>query len=98
MHLEVAYATPERQAIISVEVAAGTTLIEAVKQSDIGYLFPELDLDQADMGIWSKPHPKDTPVKDGQRIEIYRPLLADPKQARRNRAEKRPLKKRPPKK
>lgn len=97
--VEVAYATPARQAILSVTVAEGTTLIEAVRQSDIGHLFPELDIETADTGIWSKAKPKDTIMQDGQRIEIYRPLIADPKQARRNRAEKRPLKKTlPPKK
>ncbi len=91
--VEIAYATPERQTIVTATVPMGTTLIEAVKQSNIGYLFPELDLDAIDAGIWSQPKPKDTVVEDGQRIEIYRPLIADPKQARRNRAEKRPLKK-----
>ncbi len=92
--VEVAYATPARQAIVHVAVPAGTTLIEAVKQSDIVELFPELDIDNADMGIWSKPQSKDTVLKAGQRIEIYRPLLTDPKQARRKRASKRTPKRR----
>lgn len=90
--LEVAYATPERQAIVKTTVAAGTSLIDAVRQSDILRLFPDLDIETADMGIWGKVKPKTTVPEDGQRIEIYRPLTADPKEARRKRAEKRPIK------
>lgn len=92
--VEVAYATPERQAIVSVDIPHGTTLIEAIQQSNIMELFPELDIETMDTGIWSKPKPKETIMENEQRIEIYRPLIADPKQARRNRAEKSPLKKR----
>lgn len=90
--VEVAYATPERQAIISIEVATGTTLIEAVRQSNITHLFPDLDIETADTGIWSKAKPKNTVMQDGQRIELYRPLIADPKESRRKRAKQKLLK------
>ncbi len=86
--VEVAYATPQRQCIVCVEVPAGTALIEAVKRSQIPDLFPDLDLDTADFGIWGKVKPPKSPLKHGQRIEIYRPLIADPKESRRKRAQR----------
>ncbi|PID65388.1 MAG: RnfH family protein [Gammaproteobacteria bacterium] len=89
INIEVAYATPERQKIIACQVPAGTSLLEAAKLSGISDIFLELDLDTADFGIWGKTKPGKTPVEEGQRIEIYRPLLADPKESRRKRAEKR---------
>lgn len=87
--VEVAYATPERQHIAYVTVAPETPLLDAVIKSQITDIFPELDLVTADFGIWGKVKPQDTPMQDGQRIEIYRPLIADPKESRRKRAEKR---------
>lgn len=89
IHIEVAYATPERQYIAKITVPEGTTLIEAIKQSEITRIYPELDIEQADCGIWGKVKPKTTILCDGQRIEIYRPLIADPKESRRKRAEKK---------
>ncbi|PID64899.1 MAG: RnfH family protein [Gammaproteobacteria bacterium] len=87
--VEVAYATPERQKIIRCRVAAGVSLLEAAKLSGISDIFPDLDLETADFGIWGKSKPATTIVADGQRIEIYRPLLADPKESRRRRANKK---------
>lgn len=89
INIEVAYATPERQTILNLQVPVGTTLIDAAKQSGITDIFLDLDLDTADFGIWGKSKPATTHVEDGQRIEIYRPLLADPKESRRRRAEKK---------
>ncbi len=94
LSIEVAYATPERQKIIKCKVAEGTTILDAAKQSGITDIFPDLELDKADFGIWSKVKPAKSIVEDGQRIEIYRPLLADPKESRRKRAEERPVRKR----
>lgn len=90
IHIEVAYATPRRQAILKLDVPAGTTLLEAVKLSEITREFPEIDLATATMGVWGKAEkkPADRVMQDGERIEIYRPLLIDPKEARRNRANK----------
>lgn len=90
LEIEVVYALPNRQRLLSVEVEEGTTLIEAARLSKIEEEFPELDLDQAKLGIFGKASTKpdvDT-VKAGDRIEIYRPLIIDPKQARLNRAAK----------
>lgn len=90
IHVEVAYALPAKQKILGVDVEPGTTMLDAVKQSGIENEFPELDLAEAKFGIFGKATrtPETDVVQDGDRIEIYRPLLIDPKQARANRAAK----------
>lgn len=88
--VEVVYALPDTQKLVSLEVEEGTTLLEAVKLSNIAADFPELNVEQAKLGIFGKASAKpsvDT-VKEGDRVEIYRPLIIDPKQARLNRAAK----------
>lgn len=91
--VEVAYALPDRQVIIKVQVTQGSTALEAVKQSGITQQFPGIDPNTADMGIFSKnldgkmlPLPGEYVLKAGDRVEIYRPLLADPKVTRLQRA------------
>ena len=95
IRIEVAYATPEKQKILAMDVAEGTTLDQAVQQSGIEQHFPDIDLADYKAGVWSKAEKKPTEreLKDGDRIEIYRPLLIDPKEARRNRAAKTDTKK-----
>ncbi|MCH8551830.1 MAG: RnfH family protein [Natronospirillum sp.] len=90
VHIEVACATPQKQRIMVVTVKAGTTLREAVLQSRIGEEFPEIDVQQAPLGIFGKKvaRPEQVAVEEGQRVEVYRPLLIDPKEARANRAAK----------
>ncbi|MGS2723681.1 RnfH family protein [Porticoccus sp. GXU_MW_L64] len=93
--VEVAYALPQRQQIIELQVAEGTTAIEAVKASGIVAMFPEIEPDSAKMGIFGqalgtkglKP-PAEYELQARDRVEIYRPLTADPKEVRRRRAEK----------
>jgi len=87
--IEVAYAKPEEQVILSLEVRAGICLEEAIRQSGILERFPEIDLEQQAIGIFSQPRTLSDRVVAGDRIEIYRPLLADPKEARRLRAKRR---------
>jgi len=86
--VQVAYALPNRHRIIDLEVDQSCTVIEAVQQSNIAEQFPEIDLDKAKFGIFAKVVKKDQALEDGQRIEIYRPLIADPKEARKKRAAK----------
>ncbi|GIU43844.1 RnfH family protein [Shewanella algidipiscicola] len=86
--VEVIYALPTQQKRITVTVAPGTTCIEAVKQSDICRFFPEIDLKNVKLGIFSRAVKHDEVLQPGQRVEIYRPLIADPKDVRRKRAEK----------
>ncbi len=93
--VEVAYALPERQKILSFEVEEGTTALEAVEKSGIAAEFPEIDIATVKMGIFGQAlgtkglKPADQHVlQSGDRVEIYRPLKSDPKEARRRRAEK----------
>jgi putative ubiquitin-RnfH superfamily antitoxin RatB of RatAB toxin-antitoxin module len=93
--VEVAYATPEKQLILSLEVAPGTTAYEAVLLSGITDEFSGIDPDTDPMGIFSKlldgktkPEPREYRLQARDRVEIYRPLTIDPKQARIKRAEK----------
>lgn len=90
--VEVAYATPERQLIIPLRVPIGTTALEAVRLSRITDQFPGIDLTRDPMGIFSNPLngrdwplPADYVLQDRDRVEIYRPLQIDPRQARRAR-------------
>ena len=86
IHIEVAYATPEKQVLLSLSVPVGTTVAEGIEQSAIQYEFPELKIDPKAVGIFSRKVPLDYLLREGDRIEIYRPLIADPKEARRQRA------------
>jgi len=90
--VEVAYATPEKQLIVALKVAAGTTVHEAIVMSHIADEFPAIDLHENPVGIFSRlldgkgrPTAQDYVLQSGDRIEIYRPLVIDPKQARLER-------------
>lgn len=89
--VEVAYAMPQQQALIKLDVFEGTTVYDAVVQSGIASQFEQIDIDSDNMGIFGKAvkNPKEHPLRDGDRVEIYRPLIIDPKQARLNRAKKK---------
>ncbi len=84
--IEVAYATPDAQKIIECEIVGGTSPREALRQSNIKEFFPEIDLDRCDLGVFGKLVADSYELVDGDRIEIYRPLIADPKEVRRQRA------------
>jgi uncharacterized protein len=86
INVEVAYALPEKQIIRAVNVDAGTTLGAAIVQSGIMMDFPDLELEEAKVGIFGKVAAMTTVLSDGDRVEIYRPLVADPKEVRRKRA------------
>ena len=86
INVEVAYAMPEKQIIRAVNVDAGTTIGAAIVQSGIMMNFPDLELEDAKVGIFGKAAVMTTVLSDGDRVEIYRPLIADPKEVRRKRA------------
>lgn len=90
LHVEVAYALPEKQKIVALELPPGTTVREAVRRSKMDTHFPGLDLETSDLGIFGKvvPNPEERTLSDGDRVEIYRPLIADPKEVRKQRAAK----------
>lgn len=95
IRVEVAYALADRQEIIALDVASGTTAYEAVVRSGIVGRFPGLiDPETIPMGIYSKAFssPRSQVLADGDRVELYRPLTADPKDSRKERAQKTRLK------
>ena len=86
LSIEVAYATPERQLIVQVEVPSGCTVAEAIERSAIREQFPEMVVAPERVGIFSRKVELDHVVRSGDRVEIYRTLIADPKETRRKRA------------
>jgi putative ubiquitin-RnfH superfamily antitoxin RatB of RatAB toxin-antitoxin module len=89
IRVEVAYARPDKQRIISVSLEEGSTLEAAVIKSGMLEAFPEIDLESEATGIFSLLRPRDHVLKDGDRVEIYRSLLTDPRDARRERSRAR---------
>lgn len=88
--IEVVYALPERQRLIELQVEDDCTVLAAAQRSGIAQEFVEIDWNNAVLGIFGKvvENPAQTKLRNGDRIEIYRPLIADPKELRRQRAEK----------
>jgi len=86
IRVEVAYALPDQQVIIELDVPEGTTAIEAARQSGIASRFEQIDLDNDKLGIFSKVVSPGQVLREGDRVEIYRPLIADPKEVRKERA------------
>ena len=86
IRVEVAYAQPERQVIIPVDLPEGATLEQAIVQARIQEQFPDIQLQTAKVGVFGKLSKLSAIARAGDRIEIYRPLLADPKEVRKKRA------------
>jgi len=86
IRVEVAYARPDEQVIIPLDVPEGTTLEHAIGLSRIQERFPEIDLTSAKVGIFGKLSKLSATLQAGDRVEIYRPLIADPKAVRKQRA------------
>lgn len=84
--VEVAYALPHEQSILGLQVPVGTTALEAAKKSGITAQFEDIDLDNAKLGIFGKVIAPTQRLSEGDRVEIYRPLVADPKEVRKARA------------
>lgn len=85
--VEVAYALPHQQLIIPVQIPPESNAEAAIKASGILQKFPEIDLNVNQIGIFGKLSKLDAPLRNLDRVEIYRPLIADPKEARKQRAE-----------
>ncbi|MDD5240764.1 MAG: RnfH family protein [Sulfuricella sp.] len=83
MKIGIAYAVPNRQVWLNVEVPDGATIKDAIERSGILQQFPEIDLEQQKVGIFSKLAKLDAVLADGDRVEIYRPIICDPKTVRR---------------
>lgn len=88
MNVEVVYALPKRQSLLTVNVPVGSTARQAIERSGILSTYPEIDLSVNKIGVWSRTVKLDEILQAGDRVEIYRPLIADPKDMRKKRAEK----------
>ncbi|OAT35049.1 RnfH family protein [Proteus myxofaciens] len=86
--VEVTYALPDKQYLIPVELMEGNTVEQAIIASNILTICNDINLKKNKVGIYSRPAKLSDIVRDGDRVEIYRPLIADPKEMRRKRADK----------
>ena len=86
MNIEVIYALPHEQLLTKVQAPQGATVIEAIRLSGIMEKHPEIDLGKNRLGVYGKLSKADAVLRDKDRVEIYRPLIADPKEVRRQRA------------
>jgi putative ubiquitin-RnfH superfamily antitoxin RatB of RatAB toxin-antitoxin module len=86
MTVEVAYALPEEQLILSLQAEPGITVQQAIQRSGILEHFPDIDLAKDKVGVFGKLAKPGDVLNPGDRVEIYRPLIADPKEARKKRA------------
>jgi len=84
--VEVIYPLPQKQEILSVGLPPGSTVREAIEACGVMQKYPEIDLAKNKLGVFAKLAKPDTPLRDHDRVEIYRPLLADPKEVRKQRA------------
>lgn len=86
--VELVYIKPDKQTVLTLDVPTGSSIEQAINQSGLLQQFPEIDLSVNKVGVFSKLQSLDTILSTGDRIEVYRPLMADPKEARRRRATK----------
>ena len=86
LNVEVVYALPNKQEIIARKLPAGTTVRQAIEASGLLLKYPEIDLAKNKLGVFAKLTKLDAVLRDQDRVEIYRPLIADPKEVRKQRA------------
>ena len=86
IHVEVVYALPQRQEVASITLPEGSTVGQAIEASGLRAKYPEIDPAKNKLGIYAKLAKVDTALRDRDRVEIYRPLIADPKEVRKQRA------------
>jgi putative ubiquitin-RnfH superfamily antitoxin RatB of RatAB toxin-antitoxin module len=90
MRVSIAVALPGRQEVIALDLPEGSDVAAALAAAGIAARFPALELERCEVGIWSRICARDTPLREGDRVEIYRPLAADAKAMRRQRARLKP--------
>ncbi|MBS1137350.1 MAG: hypothetical protein H6R11_1304 [Proteobacteria bacterium] len=85
--VDVVYALPQRQELVRLKLSSGTTVNQALEASGLLQRYPEIDLAKNKLGIFGKLTKPDVVLRDRDRVEIYRPLIADPKEVRKKRAD-----------
>jgi putative ubiquitin-RnfH superfamily antitoxin RatB of RatAB toxin-antitoxin module len=88
LSIDVCYALPDAQTLVTVELAPGATVQQAIDASGILGRHPEIDIAKVKVGVYGKVRPLDATLADHDRVEIYRPLIVDPKAARQRRVDK----------
>ncbi|MDO6762708.1 RnfH family protein [Agarivorans sp. 1_MG-2023] len=88
INIEVVYGLPDHQVLLALKVELGCDILSGIQQSGIVQHFPEIEPESASVGIFSRAAKLSQALRDGDRIEIYRPLIADPKELRKIRAER----------
>lgn len=86
MQVEVVFALPERQFLQTVTVPANATVADAIRMSGVERDYPDIRFDELQAGVWGKPEDRTHSLREGDRVEIYRPLEMDPREARRLKA------------
>lgn len=86
LNIEVVYAEPHRQALVEINVPEGSTVAEAIASSGLAEQFPDVNFANAEFGVWGQHVDAARVLQDGDRVEIYRPLVMDPRDARRRLA------------
>jgi len=86
IRIEVVYALPTRQAVVKLRLPTQSTVLAAIEASGLLQKYPEIDLEKNKLGVFAKLVKVDTILRDQDRVEIYRPLIADPKEVRKKRA------------
>jgi putative ubiquitin-RnfH superfamily antitoxin RatB of RatAB toxin-antitoxin module len=86
IHVEVVYPLPQKQEIFAVTLPLGATVLQAIEASGVLQKYPEIDLAKNKLGVFAKLAKPDALLRDRDRVEIYRPLIADPKEVRKQRA------------
>ena len=86
MQVEIVFALSERQVLETMELPEGSTVADAIKRSALAQEFPTVDFDQLQAGVWGKLVERGRVLLDGDRVELYRPLMMDPREARRLKA------------
>ena len=84
--VEFVFATPEDQFLVEVRLPEGASIADVIEASGVRERFPDIKVDTLDAGVWGKFRERDTLVQSGDRVELYRELLIDPRDARRARA------------
>jgi uncharacterized protein len=90
LRVQVALALPGHQEVVTLELPPGSTAAQAVEAAGLRARHPQLEWDRLRLGIWARPCSHDAVLRDGDRVEVYRPLQADPKDQRRLRARLKP--------
>lgn len=86
MSIEVVYPLPEKQEIFTVSLPAGASVRQAIEISGVLLKYPDIDMSKNKIGVFARLVKPDAPLRDRDRVEIYRPLIADPKEVRKQRA------------